>query len=91
MGFTNDQIAANLGVDKSTVQRTLQLFLNTGSVCKRPYPKERAFWKLTQPTQLFILRLIVDKSAMYLDEIQRQLRDHPNAGGEPINHLQISA
>ena len=74
LGFTYDQIAANLGVDKSTVQRTVQLFLNTGSVCKRPYPKEKAFRKLTQPAQLFILRLVVDNPGMYLDEIQRQLK-----------------
>ena len=73
LGFTYDQIAANLGVDKSTVQRTVQLFLNNGSVCKHPYPKEKAFRKLTQPAQLFILRLVVDNPAMYLDEIQRQL------------------
>ena len=72
-GLTYDQIAANLGVDKSTVQRTVQLFLNTGSVCKRPYPKEKAFRKLTQPAQLFILRLVIDNPAMYLDEIQRHL------------------
>ena len=73
LGFTYDQIAANLGVDKSTVQRTVQLFLNNGSVCKRPYPKEKAFQKLTQLAQLFILRLVVDNPAMYLDEIQKQL------------------
>ena len=67
------QIASNLGIDKSTVQRTVQLFLNSGSVCKRPYPKEKSFRKLTLPAQLFILNLAVDNPAMYLDEIQRQL------------------
>ena len=65
-----DQIATNLGVDKFTVQRAVQLFLNTGSVCKYLYPKEKAFWRLTQPAQLFILSLVVDNPAMYMDEIQ---------------------
>ena len=77
LGFTYDQIAANLCVDRSTAQRTVQLFLNTGSVCKRLYPKEKAFWKLiqlTQLAQLFILGLVVDNPAIYLDEIQRQLK-----------------
>ena len=64
LGFTYDQIAANLGVDKSTVQRTVQLFLSNGSVCKRPYPKEKTFRKLTQPAELFILRLVVDNPTM---------------------------
>ena len=73
LGQTYDQIASNLAVDKSTVQRTVQLFLNSGSVCKRPYPKERAFRKLTLPAQLFVLHLVVDNPAMYLDEIQKQL------------------
>ena len=74
LGFTYSQIATNLGVDKSTAHRTVQLFLNTGSVCKRPYSNEKAFRKLIQPAQLFILRLVVDNPAMYLDEVQRQLK-----------------
>lgn len=73
LGCKYDQIAANLGVDKSTVQRTVQLFLQSGSVSKRPYPKEKAFRKLTVPAQLFILNLVVDNPGMYLDEIQKQL------------------
>ena len=74
LGHTYDQIASNLGVDKSTVQRTVQLFLNSGNVCKRPYPKERAFRKLTLPAQLFVLNLVVGNPAMYLDEVQKQLK-----------------
>ena len=42
LGFTCNQIATNLGVDKSMAHRTVQLFLNTSSVCKRPYPNEKA-------------------------------------------------
>ena len=74
LGCTYDQIASNLGVDKSTVQRTVQLFLASGSVSKRPYPKEKAFRKLTQPAQLFVLNLVVDNPAMYLDEVQKRLQ-----------------
>ena len=73
LGCTYDQIAANLGVDKSTVQRTVQLLFQSGSVSKRPYPKEKAFKKLTVPAQLFILNLVVDNPGMYLDEVQKQL------------------
>ena len=47
LGLTYSQIAANLGVDKSTVQRTVTLFKSTGSLKKRPYPKEKVRRKLS--------------------------------------------
>ena len=34
---------SDYGVDQSTVSRTIQLFHTTGSVGKKPYPKEKAF------------------------------------------------
>ena len=71
LGHTYDQIASNLTVDISTVQRTVQLFLNSGSVCKRPYHKERAFRKLTLPAEHFVLHLVVDNPAIYLDEVSK--------------------
>ena len=43
LGYTYTKVAESLCVDKSTVSRTLTLFQTTGSVSKRPYPKERAF------------------------------------------------
>ena len=87
LGFTYDQIAANLGVDKSTAQRTVQLFLNTDSVCKCLHPKKKAFWKLIQPVQLFILRLVVNNPVMYLDKnYSKTAKDYVNAY-EPISHL----
>ena len=52
LGYTYAKIAENLCVDKSIVSRTLNLFLTTGSVSKRPYLKGRAFQKLTDPAQL---------------------------------------
>ena len=61
LGYTYQKVAENLGVDKSTVYRTLQLFESSGSVEKRKYPKENAFRKLTTPAQLLILYLVVEK------------------------------
>ena len=37
---TFTEIAANLCVDQATVKRVIDLFENTGDVCKRPYPKQ---------------------------------------------------
>lgn len=71
----NQVIAQNLGVDKSTVIRTLELFHATGSVTKRSYPKERAFRKLTKPCTLLILNLVLQRPGIYLHEIQRELKD----------------
>ena len=73
LGYTYEQISKNLGVDSSTVQRTVALFNATGSVQKRAYPKERAFRKLTPIAQLFILNLVLEKPGIHLHEIQREL------------------
>ena len=71
--YSQQRIAQNLGVDQSTVSRTIQLFHSTGSVSKRPYPKERAFRKLTSPCQLLIFHLVVQRPRIYLHEIQSEL------------------
>ena len=73
LGYTCAKIAQNLCVDKSTVSRTLTLFHTTGSVSKRPYQKERAFRKLTTPTQLLILHLCLSGPGIYLREIWDEL------------------
>ena len=57
LGYSQQPIAQNLGVDQSTVSRTIQLFETTGSVGKKPNPKERSFRKLTAPCQLLHLVL----------------------------------
>jgi len=75
LGYTCTSIAENLNVDRKTVSRTLELFHATGSVSKRPYPKERAFRKLTQPAQLLILQLVIQRPGIYLHEIQRELEN----------------
>ena len=74
LGLTYDTIANNLGVDKSTILRTVHLFNNTGSLLKKPYPKERASRKLTSLAQQFVLNLILQKPGIYLHEIQEELQ-----------------
>ena len=74
MGFTYEQIARNLCIDKATVSRTLTLFHATGQVSKRPYPKDRAVRKLTVPVQLQILQLVIENPGIYLHQVQEQLQ-----------------
>jgi len=73
LGFSELRIAGNLGVDRSTVSRTIQLFLATGSVEKKNYPKHKAFRKLTTPVKLLILNSVVKWPGIYLQEIQEEL------------------
>ena len=72
LGLTFDQISKNLGIDKSTAQRTVTLF-TLGAYIKRPYPKEKASRKLTSPAQMFVLHLTLQKPAIYLHEIQKEV------------------
>ena len=68
LGYTYGKISVNLGVDASTVQKTVTLFKNTGSVHKRSYPKDKAARKLTSIAQLFMLNLVVQKPGIYLQK-----------------------
>ena len=70
---SQNRIAENLCVDKSTVSRTLKVFHQTGQVSKKPYPKEKSSRKLTKPAQLLILQLVLDRPGIYLKEIQSEL------------------
>ena len=70
-----DNIGSNLGVDRSTVIRTVALFRATGTVSKKEYPKERAARELTTPAQLFVLNLVVQRPGIYLHEIQEELEE----------------
>lgn len=74
IGLSYAAIANNLGVDKSTVKRLVDRFDSTGSIQKKPYPKERASRKLTTCAQLFVLNLVLQKPGIYLHEIQEELR-----------------
>ena len=61
-------------VDKSTISRTLSLFFTSGSLKKKPYPKDKAFRKLTTPCQLLIMNLVIERPGIYLRELQDELR-----------------
>ena len=73
LGLCQREVARNLCVDRSTVSRIVCLFHATGTVSKKKYPSENAFRKLTDPAQLLILHLVVNKPGIYLHEIQREL------------------
>ena len=71
-GLTCKQIGENLSVDRSTVCRTVSVFKQTGSVCRK-YPVERAFRKLTKPLQIIVLHLVLERPGIYLQEIRDEL------------------
>ena len=56
---------------KSTISITLSLFFASGSLKKKPYPKDKAFRKLTTPCQLLIM---IERPGIYLHESQNELR-----------------
>lgn len=67
------QIGANLNVDPSTVQRTMELFQQTGSVSKRKYPGGRVPKKLSSVVELIILNEVLINPATKLSEIKAEL------------------
>ena len=69
LGVSCSEIAINLNIDISTVKRVLHIFATTGDVCKRPYPSERAYKKINEPVQHFILYLVLGRPGIYLREI----------------------
>ena len=75
LGYSYEDVGSNLGVDRSTVFRVVELFHTMGNVSKRQYPKERAARELTTPSQLFVLNLVVQRPGIYLHEIQKELQD----------------
>ena len=74
MGLGLRTVASNLGVDPSTVSRIVSLFKSTGSVQKRPYPKDaRPNKKLTKTVQLTILHEVLQRPGIYLRELQTEV------------------
>ena len=69
---SHTHVAESLGVNRSTVSRTLQLFHASGSVAKKLYPKDKTFRKLT-PAKLLILNLVIKKPGIYREETQGEL------------------
>ena len=74
LGLSCQEIAGNLNIDRSTVHRTIFLFRNTGNVRKQSLHPNGAC-KLSDPAQLLILQLIVERPGIYLREIRKELRD----------------
>ena len=54
IGLSSSDIATNLNVHRSTGDRILQLFLDTGCVTKNSYPREAVFQKITPVCTMFI-------------------------------------
>lgn len=74
LGLGLKLIANNLGVDPSTVSRVVSLFKATGSVQKRPYPKNaRPNIKLSTTVQLTILNTVLQRPGIYLHELNREV------------------
>ena len=55
LGRTHEAIAASVNIDVSTVRQILDIFSATGEVSRKAYPAEKAFIKISEPVQLFIL------------------------------------
>ena len=75
LGLNSLDIAKNLNVHRSTVDRVLQIFLSTGCVSKKSYPKEAAFRKITPVCAMFILNLVISNPAIYLHEVQASVEE----------------
>ena len=75
LSFSSATITRNLGVDVSKVKRIVDLFERIGQVRKRDYPAGITFSVITEPVQLYILHLLLDRPGIYLREIQADILD----------------
>lgn len=73
LGLSYHVIGRNLGVDSSTVYRTVKLYTTTGSVDKRRYNTANLPRKLTDSTQFFIMHLVLIQPGIMLHEIKREV------------------
>ena len=90
LGLTYQSIGMNLHVDPSTVHRTVEIFLNTGTVDKKMYNVDNLPRKLNDIMQLIILQLVLDRPGILLREIQVEVRSYWYGFGR-INNMSISA
>ena len=72
--YTQEQVARNLNIHQSTVSRITNLFRTTGNVCKKVKSADSAFRVLTNPAQVLILTLVVERPGIFLREIQEELQ-----------------
>ena len=75
LGLTYQSIGTNLHVDPSTVHRTVEIFLNTGTVDKKMYNVDNLPRKLNDIMQLIILQLVLDRPGILLREIQVEVKE----------------
>ena len=71
-----NEITSNLCVDPSTMQHTICLFESTGSVDKRPYPKNRLERKLTATAEHILLTFVIQQPGIKLKELQEKLKEY---------------
>jgi len=73
LGLSSSQIASNLNISTSTVERIVTIFSTSGTVSKKPYPTGNAFRIINDPIKLFIFHLVLQKPAILLREITQEL------------------
>jgi len=71
LGLKSSEIAANLGVDCTTVWRTVKLFRETGDVQKQLYPS--VIKKITPVTEYIIVTEVLNHPGIMLHELQAEL------------------
>ena len=72
-GKSYKKVGENLGVDPSTVCRTVALFNATGSVDKRKHPPNSGTTVLTEIDKIVILETALDRPEVFLRELQQTL------------------
>ena len=84
--LTYREIASNLNVDPSTVQRVVQRFEQSRTVTKDTYPKghNHPSQILTEVNELLVIYLVLDRPSLYLREIQ-QLQELAEAAGTAVS------
>jgi len=75
--LTLERVACNLSIDISTVHRIVKKFKGTGNMSKNKYSMEKRYelLKFTEPVQLTVLHVILQRPSIYLWELQQELKD----------------
>ena len=71
LGLTYRQVANNLNVDPSTVQRTVQLFEETGTTYSIQGYHHNTTKKLSVDEEVAVIEAVVENPALYLSDLQQ--------------------
>ena len=71
LGLTYCQVANNLNIDPSTVQRTVQLFEETGTTYSIQCYHHNTTKKLNADEEVAIIEAVVENPALYLSDLQQ--------------------